>query len=62
MAEVVEVARIEIVRTISDESDGDIVTLDATEGLTMIEGLGMIELAKDTWLRSNGLTLEGDID
>jgi len=60
MAEPMEIARITITRVISDEQDGDVINLDCTEGLTMVEGLGMLELAKDTWLRTNALTDEED--
>jgi hypothetical protein len=62
MSEPMEIARIEIVRTISDEQDGDVVTIDCTEGLSMVEGLGMIRLAEDTWLRTNALTDEEEDD
>ena len=57
MPEPVEIARITIVRNLFDDERGseDVIDVDCTEGLSMIEGLGMLELAKDTWLRSNGL-------
>jgi hypothetical protein len=59
MSEPVEIARITIVRNLfengREDGDGDVIDVDCTEGMSMIEGLGLLELAKDTWLRSNGL-------
>lgn len=54
-----EIARITISRVLTD--DDDQVQIDATEGMSMIEGLGLLELAKDTWLRTHGLRDEEDM-
>lgn len=53
MSEPVDVARITVTRSVSD--DDDVVSIDATDDLSVIEGAGMLTMALDTWMRTNGL-------
>lgn len=48
----VEVSRITITRVIGDA--GDEVQVTASDDLAVIEGAGMLTMALDTWMRTNG--------
>ncbi len=49
----VEVARITITRTITDEPGefGDLVNVETSDDLAIVEALGMLKLAEDSLLR-----------
>jgi len=53
VSEPVEVAYVRISRVVSEDEDA--VAVEASDDLGVMEGLGMLEMAKDTWLRTNGL-------
>ena len=54
----IESGWIEIRRVVTE--DDDQVHVTASDDLPMVEGLGLLELAKDTWLRTHGLRDEPD--
>jgi len=52
-----EIARLTITRTLGDD-DSDIVQVIPSDGLSMIEALGMLELSKDTLITTRMFTVD----
>ena len=60
--EPMEVGRLTITRVLDDE-DGDTVRVEVSEGLTLIEALGMLRLSEDTLITTQMFTaLDEDDD
>jgi len=53
--EPMEVGRLTITRVLDDE-DGDTVRVEVSEGLTLIEALGMLRLSEDTLITTQMFT------